>query len=127
MRKRESARGVKRRGHLVVWSDGPKVTSVKIVELTNKKIDVVRGELIVLLQIIESDDGESGREVPPEDVNRRAGVLGRTNDVHYWSVKGEGWRNVNLYDNQGVVMDSGMPLKVMKGTDEEQRSSEYGV
>ena len=91
MGERESARRAKRRGHSVVWSDRPEVTGVEIVELANEKIDIVRGELVVLLQMIESDDWESGREIPPEDMNQGAGVLGRTNDVHYQSVKGEGW------------------------------------
>ena len=99
MGKRESSRRTKGRGHSVVWSDGPEVAGMEIVELTNKKVDVVRGELIVLLQIIESDDWESGREIPPENVNRRTRVLGRVNDVHHRSVKGEGWGNMNLYDD----------------------------
>ena len=76
-------RRAKRRGHSVVWSDRPKVAGVKIVELANKEVDVVRGELVVLLQVIESDDWKSGWKIPPKNVNRRAGVLGRMNDMHY--------------------------------------------
>ena len=91
MRERESARRTKGGGHSIVGSDRSEITGVEIVELANKKVDVVRGELIVLLQIIESDDWESGREIPPEDVNRGAGVLGRANNVYHWSVKREGW------------------------------------
>ena len=127
MGERESARRAKRRGHSVVWSDRPEVAGMKIVKLANKEIDVVRGELVVLLQVIESDDWKSGWKIPPKDVNRRAGVLGGTNDMHYRSVEREGGRDVNLYNDQGVMVNSGTPLKVVESTDEKRRSSKSGI
>ena len=42
MREGESTRGVKGRGDPIVRSDGPKVASVEVVELSNEKVDVVR-------------------------------------------------------------------------------------
>ena len=42
MREGESTRGVKRGGDSVVRGDGPKVASMEVVELTNKKVNVVR-------------------------------------------------------------------------------------
>ena len=34
---------------------------------------------------------------------------------------------MNLYDDQGVMVDSGTPLKVMESTDEKWRSGESSV
>ena len=79
------------------------------------------------MQIIESDEGESGRKIPPKDMNGRAGVLGRTNDVYYWKVEREGWGDVNLNYNQRVMVYFGTPLKVMERADEEGRGSETCV
>ena len=84
------------RGDLVVGSDRPKVAGVEIVQLPNKKVYVVRGEGIVLLQIIKNIEGESSRKIPPKDMNRRAGVLRRTNNMHHWGVKGKGQRGMDL-------------------------------
>ena len=56
-------RRAKRGGYSVVWSNRPEVAGVKIVELANKEIDVVRGELVVLLQVIKSDDWKSGWKI----------------------------------------------------------------
>ena len=42
MREGESVRRVKRGGDSIVRGDGPEVTSMKIVELTNEKVNVVR-------------------------------------------------------------------------------------
>ena len=53
MRESESVRRMKGRSHSIVGSDGPKVAGVEVIELSNKKVDVVRGERVVLLQIIE--------------------------------------------------------------------------
>ena len=99
MRKSESARRAKRGGDSVVGGDRPKVASMEVVELTNKKVNVVRRQGVVLLEIVESDKGESGWEVPPKDMNRRARVLGRTDDVHHRGVEGEGRGNMDLNDD----------------------------
>ena len=127
MREGESARRTKGRGHPIVWGDGSEVSGMEVVQLANEKIDVVRGKRIVLLQIIESDKGESGWKIPPKNMNGGAGVLGGTNDMHYWSVKGEGWRNMYLNDDQRVVMNFRPPLKVVERTDEERGSGETCV
>ena len=99
MGKSESSRGTERRGDLIVGGDWTEVPSVEVVQLSNKKVNVIRGKSVVLLQIIKGNNGESSREVPPKDVNRRAGVLGRTNDVYYWKIEREGWGNMNLNDD----------------------------
>ena len=39
------------------------------------------------MQIVESDERKSGREIPPKDVNRGAGVLRGANDVHHRVLK----------------------------------------
>ena len=96
MGKGESARGTERRGDLIVGSDRAKVPGVEVVELPNEKIDVVRGERVVLLEIIKDDERKSGWEIPPKDVDGRARVLRRANYVHHRGVKGEGRRDVNL-------------------------------
>ena len=44
MGKGEGARRAKRRGHPIVRGDRSKVSVVEVVQLTNKKVDVVRGE-----------------------------------------------------------------------------------
>ena len=60
MGKSESARRTKGRGDSIVRGDGPKIASVEVVELANEKVNVVRGERVVLLKIVESDEGKSG-------------------------------------------------------------------
>ena len=79
------------------------------------------------MQIIESDEGESSREVPPKDMNGRAGVLRGTNDMHHQGVKGKGWGDMYLNDDQGVVMDFGAPLKVMERTNRERGRSKTSI
>ena len=79
------------------------------------------------MKIVESDEGKSGWKIPPKNVDRRAGVLGRANDVHHRGVKGKGGGNVNLNDNQRVMMNLRTPLKIMKCTNEERGSSETCV
>ena len=64
--------------------------------MPNEKVDVVRGDRVVLLQIVKGKRGESCREVPTEDVDRGARVLRGAHNMHYWSVKGKGWRDINL-------------------------------
>ena len=96
MRKGESARRTEGGSNLIVRSDRVEVPSIEVVELPDKEIDVVRGERVVFLKIIKSDERKSGWEVPPKDVDGRARVLRRTNDVHHRGVKGEGGRDVNL-------------------------------
>ena len=117
-------RRAKGRGHPIVWGDGSKVSGVEVVQLANKKIDVVRGERIVLWQIVESDKGESSREISPKNMNGGTGVLRGTDDVHHRGVKGEGWRNMYLNDDQRVVMNFGSPLKVVERTNKKGGSSE---
>ena len=56
-------------------------------------------------------------------MNGRTGVLGRTNNVHHLGVKGKGWGDVDLNDDQGVVMDFRTPLEIMKRTNKERGSS----
>ena len=99
MRESESARRAKGGGDSIVGGDRPEVPRMKVVELANKKINVVRRERIVLLKIIESDEGEGGRKIPPKDMNGRTGVLGGTNNVHHWGVKRKGGGDVDLDDN----------------------------
>ena len=79
------------------------------------------------MKIVESDEGESSREIPPKDVNGGAGVLRGTNDMHHQGVKRKGWRDMYLDDDQGVVMDLGTPLEVMKRTNKERGRSKTGV
>ena len=127
MGKGESTRGTKGRSHPIVWGDGSEVSSVEVVQLANKKVDVVRRERIVLLQIVESDEGKGSREVPPKDMNGGARVLRGANDMHHRGVERKGWGNMNLDDNQGIVMNFRTPLKVMKCTNKERGSSETCV
>ena len=96
MRKSEGARRTKGGGNLIVGSDRAEVPGVEVVELPNKEIDVVRGERVVLLEIIEGDKRKSGWEIPPKDMNGGTGVLRRANDVHHRGVKGESRGNVDL-------------------------------
>ena len=79
------------------------------------------------MKIIESDEGKSSWEIPPKNMERRARVLGGTNDMHHWGVKREGWGNVNLNYNQGIMMYLRTPLKVVERTDEKGGSGETGV
>ena len=116
MRKGESARRAKGRGHSIVWGDGSEVSGVEVVQLANKKVDVVRGEGIVLLQIVESDKGKSSRKIPPKDMNGGARVLRGANDLHHRSVEGKGWGNMDLNNDQGVMMNFRSPLEVVKCT-----------
>ena len=76
---------------------------------------------------MEGDKGKSSREIPPKDVNGRARVLGRANNMHHWGVKREGWRDVNLNYNQRVVMYLRVPLKVVERTNKKRGSSKTGV
>ena len=96
MRESEGARRTKGGGNLIVGSDRAEVPGMEVVELPNKEIDVVRGEGVVLLEIIQSNERESGWKIPPKNMDGWARVLGGTNDVHYWGVKGKGRRDVNL-------------------------------
>ena len=105
MRKGEGARRSKGRGHPIVGGDGSEVPGVKVVQLANEKINVVRGEGVVFLQIIKRDEGEGSWKIPPKDVNGGAGVLRRLNDVHHRGVKGKGRGDMNLNDDQGIVVD----------------------
>ena len=79
------------------------------------------------MKIIESDEGKSGWEIPPKDMEGRARVLGGTNDMHHWGVEGESGGNVNLNYDQRVMMDSRTPLKIMERTNKGGRSSETCV
>ena len=79
------------------------------------------------MKIIESDEGKSGWEIPPKDMEGRARVLGGTNDMHHRGVEGESRGNVNLNYDQGVMMDSRTPLKIMERTNKEGGSSETCV
>ena len=100
---------------------------MEIVQLPNKEINIVRGECVILLKIVESNEGKSGWKVPPKNMERRARILRGANDMHHWGVKREGWGNMNLNYDQGVVMDSGTPLKVMERTNKERGCSKTGV
>ena len=79
------------------------------------------------MKIVESDEGKSSWEIPPKNMEGRARVLGRANNMHHRGVKREGWRNVNLNYNQGVVMHLRMPLKVVERTNKKGGSSKTGV
>ena len=79
------------------------------------------------MEVVESDQGKSGWKVPPKDMKRRARVLGGANDMHHRGVEREGGGNMNLNYDQGVIMDSRTPLKIMKCTDKERGSSETCV
>ena len=118
MGKSERTRWAERRGDLVVWSDGTKVVGVEVVQLPNKEVNVVWRYQVVLLKIIQSDERKSHREIPPEDVNGRARVLGGSNDMNDGILKGKGRGNVDMNNDQGVAVKSGAPLKVMKCTKE---------
>ena len=63
-------------GDLIVRSDGAEESGMEVIQLPNENIDVVRGNRVVLLQIVEGNERESSREIPPKDVDGRAGVLG---------------------------------------------------
>ena len=127
MGKSEGARRAKGRSHPIVWGDGSEVSGVEVVQLANKKVNVVRGERIVLLQIVESDEGKGSRKIPPKDVNGGARVLRGANDMHHWGVERKGWGDVNLNNDQGVVMNLRTPLKVMKRANKERGSCETCV
>ena len=96
---------------------------MEVVQLPNKKVNVVRGDQVVFLQVVESCRREGCREIPPKNVNGRAGILRRAHDMHYRGVKGEGWGDMNLDYNQRETVKVGPPLKVMESTDECQ---DYG-
>ena len=123
----EGARRAKGRSHPIVWGDGSEVSGVEVVQLANKKVDVVRGERIVLLQIVESDERKGSRKIPPKDVNGGARVLRGANDMHHWGVEGKGWGNMDLNNDQGEMMNFRAPLKVMKRTNKERGCSETSV
>ena len=127
MREGESARRAEGRSHLIVWGDGSEVPGVEVVQLANEKIDVVRGERIVLLQIVECDEGKSSRKIPPKDMNGGTGVLGGTNNMDHRGVKGKGGGDVDLNNNQGIMMDLRAPLKIMKCANEKRRGGETCV
>ena len=90
-------RRMKGRGHLIIRGDWSKVSGVEIIQLPNKKVDIVRREVVVFLQVVKSNKGKSSGKIPPKDVNRETGVLRRANNMHHQGVKGEGRRNMNLY------------------------------
>ena len=90
MRKSESTWRAKGGSDLVVGGDWAEVPCVEVVDLPNEMIDVVRRKRVVLLQIIEGNEGESGWKVPPMDMNGRTGVLGREINMHHRGVEGEG-------------------------------------
>ena len=94
MRESESTRRTEGGGNLIVRSDWVEVPGMEVVKLSNKEVDVVRGERIVLLEIIKGDERKSGWEVPPKDMDGRAGVLGGVNDVHHRGVEREGRREI---------------------------------
>ena len=127
MREGESARRAEGRSHPIVWGDGSEVSGVEVIQLANKKVDVVRGEGIVLLQIVESDERESSRKIPPKNMNGGARVLRGTNDMHRRGVEGKGWENMDLNNDQGVMMNFRAPLKVVKRTNKERGCSETSV
>ena len=127
MGKGEGARRAKGRGHPIIRGDRSEVSGVEVVQLANKKVNVVRGEQVVFLQIVESNKGKGSREIPPKNVKRRARVLGRANDMHHRGVKREGGRNMNLNYDQGVMMHFRAPLKVMECTNKEGGCSKTGV
>ena len=79
------------------------------------------------MKIVESDEGKSGRKIPPKDMNGRTRVLGRANDVHHRGIKGEGGGDVDLNNDQRVMMNLRTPLKVMKRTNKERGSSKTCV
>ena len=79
------------------------------------------------MKIVESDERKSGWKIPPKNMDGRARVLGRANDVHHRGVKGKGGGNVDLNYNQRVMMDLRAPLKIMKCTNKERGSSEACV
>ena len=60
-------------------------------------------------------------------MNRRAGVLGRANDVHHRGVEGKSGGNVDLNNNQRVMMHFRTPLKIMKCANKEGGGSETCV
>ena len=76
------------------------------------------------MKIIESNEGKSSWEIPPENMEGRTRVLGGTNDMHHRGVKRKGWGDMNLNYNQGVVMYLRTPLEIMERTDKKRGSSE---
>ena len=81
-------------------------------------------EGVVLLEVVESDEGESGWKIPPKNMERRARILGGVNNMNRRGVEREGGGNMNLNYDQGVMMDSRTPLKIMECTNKERGSSE---
>ena len=118
---------MERGSDLIVGSDWVEASGMEVVQLPNEEINVVRGNEIVLLQIIESRGRESCREVPPKDMNGRAGVLGGAHNMHHRSVKRKGRGNVNLNYNQRETVELRSPLEVMESTDEKRRCSKTSV
>ena len=86
--------GTKRGSNLVIGRNGTKVMDVEIIQLPNKKVDVVWGNRIVLLEVIEGNKRKGSRKIPPEDVNGGARVLGRCYDVNDRVLKGESRGNI---------------------------------
>ena len=127
MRESEGTRRAKGGSDLVVGSDGAEVPRMEIVQLPNEEVDVVRGECVVLLEIVKSDEGKSSWEIPPKDVERRTRVLGRMNDMHHRGVEGKGWRDMDLNNDQGVMVNCRAPLEVVECTNKERGSSKTGV
>ena len=127
MRKSKGTRRAKGGSDLIVGGDGTEIPGVEIVQLPNKEVDVVRGECVVLLKIVESDEGKSIWEVPPTNMKRRTRVLGGTNDMHHRGVKRKGWRDMDLNDDQGVMVNCRTPLKVMERTNKKRGCSKTGV
>ena len=79
------------------------------------------------MKIVESDEGKSSWEIPPKNMEGGARVLGRANDMHHQGVRREGWRNVNLDYNPGVMMHLRTPLKVVECTNKKGGSGKTGV
>ena len=91
----ESTRGTKGRSDLVVGGDRAEVPGMEVIQLPNKKVDIVRGDQVILLQIIKGRRGEGCRKIPPENVDRGARVLRRAHDMHCQGVEEKGWRDMN--------------------------------
>ena len=79
------------------------------------------------MKVIKGNKREGSGEIPPENMNGRAGVLGRGYNMNYGILEGKGRRNMNLNNNQGVTMKNGTPLKVMECTGEKGGCSEASV
>ena len=59
MRESERLRGTKRGGDLVVLGNRTKVAGVEIIQLSNEEVNVVWRDRVVLLKVIESNEGRA--------------------------------------------------------------------